>query len=242
MQAGVHVRMCAPMYVRCDKSINEVGRLDGWTEVNEINNLATSNLPSNLFMVGRIFEKESVMSESKPNKWAWLPVMVPGVVDLMAARRQEVGADWVRYCWQQGVAEAKPGYFWAAQGPIAIGVPGDLEMVKLFRDVQAKHPLSAVVILAPKPEGWVAVFNRLGMAKLCINEVVATSVAADADELYPHNRPHRAAQLDEVKQPLTDEQIAIIAAASGGLASDFLIVVARAIERAHGIGYEGGAA
>ena len=38
------------------------------------------------------------------------------------------------------------------------------------------------------------------------------------------------------RQPLTDERIALIAAASGGLASDFVITVARAIEAAHGIG------
>jgi hypothetical protein len=44
---------------------------------------------------------------------------------------------------------------------------------------------------------------------------------------YPHP-PQR--------QPLTEEEIAVIAAASGGLASDFVITVARAIERAHGIG------
>jgi len=37
------------------------------------------------------------------------------------------------------------------------------------------------------------------------------------------------------RQPLTDERIALIAAASGGLASDFVITVARAIEAAHGI-------
>lgn len=38
------------------------------------------------------------------------------------------------------------------------------------------------------------------------------------------------------RKPLTDERIALIAAASGGLASDFVITVARAIEAAHGIG------
>jgi hypothetical protein len=34
---------------------------------------------------------------------------------------------------------------------------------------------------------------------------------------------------------LTDEEIAVIAAACGGLASDFVVDVARAIEQAHGI-------
>jgi len=38
------------------------------------------------------------------------------------------------------------------------------------------------------------------------------------------------------RKPLTDERIALIAAASGGLASDFVITVARASEAAHGIG------
>lgn len=37
------------------------------------------------------------------------------------------------------------------------------------------------------------------------------------------------------RKPLTDEEIAVIAAACGGLASDFVVDVARAIEQAHGI-------
>lgn len=36
-------------------------------------------------------------------------------------------------------------------------------------------------------------------------------------------------------KPLTDEEIAVIAAACGGLASDFVVDVARSIEQAHGI-------
>ena len=37
------------------------------------------------------------------------------------------------------------------------------------------------------------------------------------------------------RQPLTREEIAFIAAACGGLASDFVVSVARAIEAAHGV-------
>ena len=38
------------------------------------------------------------------------------------------------------------------------------------------------------------------------------------------------------RQPLTKEEIAVIAAACGGLASDFVVSIASAIEVAHGIG------
>lgn len=40
------------------------------------------------------------------------------------------------------------------------------------------------------------------------------------------------------RQPLTKEEIAVIAAACGGLASDFVVSIASAIEVAHGIGGE----
>ena len=45
--------------------------------------------------------------------------------------------------------------------------------------------------------------------------------------LYLHPQPPR--------QPLTRKDIAFIAAACGGLASDFVVSVARAIEAAHGV-------
>lgn len=50
----------------------------------------------------------------------------------------------------------------------------------------------------------------------------------------PHCGKPRTTQ-QPAQQPLTDEQIAVIAAACGGLASDFVVSVVRAIEAAHGI-------
>lgn len=41
--------------------------------------------------------------------------------------------------------------------------------------------------------------------------------------------------IENGSKPLTDEEVAVIAAACGGLASDFVVDVARAIEKAHGI-------
>lgn len=55
---------------------------------------------------------------------------------------------------------------------------------------------------------------------------------------YEGQAPSNATRLyrsPPASKPLTDEEIAIIAAACGGLASDFVVSVARAIEAAHGI-------
>ena len=59
---------------------------------------------------------------------------------------------------------------------------------------------------------------RLDDAIAAVEEVV---------QRYPYPQPPR--------QPLTREEIAFIAAACGGLASDFVVSVARAIEAAHGV-------
>jgi len=57
------------------------------------------------------------------SRWGWLPQFMPGVVRLLAERRRQDGADWVAECWQRGVIERQPGWFYAAEGALAVGVP-----------------------------------------------------------------------------------------------------------------------
>lgn len=55
--------------------------------------------------------------------WKWLPAQMPGVARLLAERRARVGADWVNTCWRHGVLERQAGWFFAAEGALAVGVP-----------------------------------------------------------------------------------------------------------------------
>lgn len=61
---------------------------------------------------------------SLPNRsWKWLPEQMPRVAALIAARRKEVGDAHVNECWRRGVVLLEPGWFFAVEGALAVGVP-----------------------------------------------------------------------------------------------------------------------
>ena len=59
----------------------------------------------------------------KPNRWAWLPELMPGVARRLAELKRERGDAFVNECWRRGVIEREPGWFFAREGAIAIGTP-----------------------------------------------------------------------------------------------------------------------
>lgn len=48
---------------------------------------------------------------------------MPKVVEMIRSRRKEMGADHVNLCWRRGVIEMQPGWFYAREGAIAVGMP-----------------------------------------------------------------------------------------------------------------------
>lgn len=54
-------------------------------------------------------------------KWDWLPAHMPGVAKLLADKRRELGDAYVKQCWEMGVNQAKPGWFFAREGVLAVG-------------------------------------------------------------------------------------------------------------------------
>lgn len=61
--------------------------------------------------------------DKKGNRWSWLPEFMPGVARLLAERRRLHGDAFVNDCWRRGVVEREPGWFFAREGAIAVGVP-----------------------------------------------------------------------------------------------------------------------
>lgn len=62
------------------------------------------------------------MDREKPvGRFDWLPERMPGVAKQIATRRAELGREWVNLCWQRGVIEGLPGWFYAAEGGLAVG-------------------------------------------------------------------------------------------------------------------------
>ena len=66
--------------------------------------------------------------------WSWLPQRMPGVAALIAEKRLSLGAAHVALCWQRGVLEQQPGWFYARENALAVGTPwNDPEMACFSR-------------------------------------------------------------------------------------------------------------
>lgn len=63
------------------------------------------------------------MDKSKAKDWSWLPAHMPTVAALVADKRREMGSAHVNTCWQRGVVERLPGWFFAREGALAVGTP-----------------------------------------------------------------------------------------------------------------------
>lgn len=93
-------------------------------------------------------------AEKRAGRWAWLPGHMPRVAALIAERRAADGEDWVAHCWAMGVVRAEPGWWWCAEGPLAVGVPADAGVVEMWCRARVGRPDAAVLVLRPRPEGW----------------------------------------------------------------------------------------
>ncbi len=55
--------------------------------------------------------------------WSWLPAQMPGVARIVADKRRLLGNAHVNECWRRGVEQGEAGWFFAREGPLAVGVP-----------------------------------------------------------------------------------------------------------------------
>lgn len=58
-------------------------------------------------------------------RWDWLRDHMPQVTALMREKRKAWGDAHVNECWRRGVLEGQAGWFYAREGPLALGVPFD---------------------------------------------------------------------------------------------------------------------
>lgn len=65
---------------------------------------------------------DSPTKSRDPDRWAWVRAAMPKVAQLMVERRRDYGAAHVAECWRRGMA-GEPGWFFAREGPVAIGTP-----------------------------------------------------------------------------------------------------------------------
>lgn len=63
------------------------------------------------------------MDKETKQSFGWLPAQMPRVAAMMKTRRAKDGDAHVNECWRRGVVAGEPGWFFAIEGGLAVGVP-----------------------------------------------------------------------------------------------------------------------
>ena len=86
--------------------------------------------------------------QAAAGRWGWLPSAMPGVARLIQEKRKLLGDAHVAQCWQRGVVEKTPGWFFAREGALAVGTPWDDPVLANFA---ALHVTSTQALLVVRP-------------------------------------------------------------------------------------------
>lgn len=89
------------------------------------------------------------MDKERRGRWDWVPLAMPGVTKLMADKKREMGADWVAICWTHGMW-GEPGWFFAKEGPVAVGTPWDMGQTAMQMLLQPVTPTQALLFIREK--------------------------------------------------------------------------------------------
>lgn len=87
--------------------------------------------------------------QSKGN-WSWLPAAMPQVAKLIAEKRATLGAAWVNKCWQRGVLDGEPGWFFAGEGALMVGTMWDDDVLMAF--AKARITTTQALLILRDPE------------------------------------------------------------------------------------------
>jgi hypothetical protein len=89
-------------------------------------------------------------TRNQSSNWSWLPEKMPGVAKRIAEFRERFGAEHMSECWQKGVVQLQPGWFFAREGALAVGTPWDHPDVANFAAKQITSTQALVVIRDPE--------------------------------------------------------------------------------------------
>lgn len=88
------------------------------------------------------------MDSGEKRDWKWLPAQMPRLAKLLADKRKEVGPEWVNECWKRGVLQRQPGWFFGADGALAVGVPWEgAPGMQLWMAVRDMPPFDPVLLI-----------------------------------------------------------------------------------------------
>lgn len=91
------------------------------------------------------------MDSKRKQTWKWLPDQMPGVAKQLADKRAEVGDAWVNECWRRGVVERQPGWFFAGEGALMVGVLWDHPVIATFAAMRLTDTQSLLILREKEP-------------------------------------------------------------------------------------------
>lgn len=92
------------------------------------------------------------MDSGQKQDFKWLPAHMPGVAALIAEQRRKLGDSWVNECWKRGVVQREPGWFFAGEGALMVGVLWDDPTIVAFASMRLTDTQS-LLVLRPKEAG-----------------------------------------------------------------------------------------
>jgi hypothetical protein len=100
---------------------------------------------------GQMDKREHPATAAK--SFAWLPVHMPGVAKLVREKRQLMGDEHVNECFRRGVVAGEPGWFFAREGTLSIGVLAVEREHAYFEGLHITTTQALLVIREPATEG-----------------------------------------------------------------------------------------
>lgn len=91
------------------------------------------------------------MEDKSRNRWGWLPVAMPGVARQIREQRRALGDAHVNECWQRGVVQREPGWFFAREGALAVGTPWEGDPVLANFAAAEVTATQSLLVLRPRP-------------------------------------------------------------------------------------------
>nr|WP_316642869.1 hypothetical protein [uncultured Roseateles sp.] len=88
-------------------------------------------------------------TELPTRDWSWVAAAMPRVKKQIAIQRSLFGDEYVDECLRRSLA-GEPGWFFAREGPIALGTPWDTDVLKNFAALTAASREVLVVLKEPQ--------------------------------------------------------------------------------------------
>lgn len=84
----------------------------------------------------------------KAKDWNWMRSHMPRVVAMLKEKREAGQGAHINECWRRGVVGQEPGWFFAAEGAVSIGVPaGHLLADPALVELRKAFPGQALLLL-----------------------------------------------------------------------------------------------